>query len=199
MRVQFDLRPASMLEKERKKSSFNFTRLLATLLFIGFLLTNGFYLATMTLKAMDLSSEIELKEDEVAGLEGSKQALEMEIKRLKEREKIFVDTLKIMQDDLPILEVLNELETHMPMGLTALTIQFTVAAGVPTAVVDASALTEEQIVELTTGLSGSGVFRGVVMPSSIKDEKTGRVSFVLNLTLRPIGELRGTAKLEARP
>lgn len=200
MRVQFDLRPAGMLEKERKKSTFNFVRLMAVVLFILFLVANGFYIGTMTLKLMNLSSEIEMKEDEVNGLESSKQALEMEIKRLKDKEKVFVNTLKIMQDDLPILEVLNELENYMPLGLTANSIKFSIGTGgVAMAVVDASAATEEQIIQLTTGLSGSGVFSSVVMPTSTRDEKTGRVSFTLNLTLRPIGQLGGAVKQEAKP
>ena len=48
---------------------------------------------------------------------------------------------------------------------------------------------EEQIVALTDGLSRSGAFTGVTMPSSKKDEKTGRVDFNLSLNVRPLGQI----------
>ena len=57
-----------------------------------------------------------------------------------------------------------------------------------TVAVDASAATEEQIIALTDGLSGSGLFSTVTMPSTKKDEKTGRVSFTLTLVARPFGQ-----------
>lgn len=192
MRVQFDLRPVSLLEKERKKSSFNWTRLLATLLLLLFLASSGFYIATMTMKMLSLQEEISFKEDEVANLESSKTALEAEIGRLKAREKVYADTLKIMQDDLPTLEVVNALEVSMGYGMAANSLKFVPAraAGAPaTATLEATSGAEEQIIELTNGLSNSGVFSGVTMPSSKRDEKTGRVSFTLNLDLRPIGQI----------
>lgn len=54
--------------------------------------------------------------------------------------------------------------------------------------VDASAAAEEQIIALTDGLSSSGLFSAVSMPSTKKDEKTGRVSFTLTLIARPFGQ-----------
>ena len=43
-------------------------------------------------------------------------------------------------------------------------------------------------VALTDGLSGSGLFSAVTMPTTKKDEKTGRVSFTLTLIARPFGQ-----------
>ena len=192
MRVQFDLRPASMLEKERKKTSFNLTRLLAMLLLLFFFASCGFYVLKMGWEVKVLGDEILNKEDEVSGMEGAKQALEAEIQRLRGREKVFADTLKIMQDDLPTLEILNALETHMPeygMGIT--TLRFQPAANAPLrCVLEGTAANETQIIDLSDGLSGSGIFTSVTMPTSRKDEKTGRVTFTLNMDVLPIGQIK---------
>jgi cell division protein FtsB len=193
MRVQFDLRPASLLEKERKKTSFNFMRLVMSILLLCFLLTSGFYIVTRTFSMLALQSDIEAKEGEVDAIEGSKNALEAEINRLRTQERVFADTLKIMQDDLPTLEVLGALDNGMAPGMGANTLRFApprAAGDSVTATLDATAANEEQIISLTTSLSGSGVFSSVALISSKLDEKTGRVSFTLNLSLFSIGQIR---------
>jgi len=196
MRVQFDLRPASLLEKERKKSSFNIMRLLMSIFLLCFVLTSGFYIGMSTLSMINLRGSIEDKENEVSNMEASKLALEAEISRLKAREKVFSDTLKIMQSDLPTLEVLGALDRGMDRGMGASVLRFIPpnAAGAPvTATLDATAANEDQIISLTSSLAGSGVFSEVTMVSSRLDERTGRVSFTLNLNLFSIGQIRASS------
>lgn len=193
MRVQFDLRPAEFLERERKRHSFSVVRLLAVLLLFSFLASSGFYTTMAFLEMQALQSEIEVLEGEVADLEVSQTALTAEIGRLRAREEQFRKTLGIMQSEPPTLEVLNALETHMELGMGVNAVRFVPATGEDKAVfynatVDATALTEEQIIALTDGLSGSGLFSAVTMPSTQKDEKTGRVSFSLALVARPFGQ-----------
>ena len=193
MRIQFDLRPVSLLEKERKRTSFNFTRIVALLLFLGFVGTSGFYLGTMTLKIFELNEEIEMKQDEISRLDTQKRGLQAEIQRLQAQEKVFMDTLAIMQTDLPTVEVLGALESNLEygMGLASLVFSQPRAGASPlTAVLNATAGAEEQIIFFTDGLSSSGVFSDVTMPTSKRDEKTGRLSFTLNLALLPIGQIR---------
>ena len=98
-----------------------------------------------------------------------------------------------MQSEPPTLEVLNALEAHMERGVGANSVRFTPSVGENktvfyTVTVDASAAAEEQIIALTDGLSSSGLFSAVSMPSTKKDEKTGRVSFTLTLVARPFGQ-----------
>jgi hypothetical protein len=62
------------------------------------------------------------------------------------------------------------------------------ATGTPVTV-DATAATEEQIIKLYDGLMGSGVFSTGSMSTSKRDDRTGRVSFTLNLTALPIGQI----------
>ena len=189
MRIQFDLRPESVMEKERKKTSFSSMRLLVMLLLVIFFLSNGYYIVTMTLKMLDLQDMIEYKENEVSSLDSQSRQLEAEIRRLQDRERVFTSTLKIMQDDLPTLEILNALETYMELGMGLNTLRC--VSGTPnTAVLTASAAVEEQIVNFTEGLSRCGVFSSVNMPSSTRDDNTGRVTFTLNLSILPIGQIK---------
>mgnify|MGYP000996906828 FL=1 len=193
MRVQFDLRPAEYLERERKRHSFSFVRLLTVLLLLAFFASSGFYIVMAFIETQDLQSRIEVLEGGIADLESSKTALLAEIARLKEREEQFKKTLEIMQSEPPTLEVLNALETHMERGMGVNSVRFVPNAREDKTVfyvvtVDASAAAEEQIIALTDGLSSSGLFSAVSMPSTKKDEKTGRVSFTLTLVARPFGQ-----------
>lgn len=193
MRVQFDLRPESVMEKERKKTSFNPMRLVVTLLLLVFIASSGYFIATMTLKMLDLKDLIESKEIEVSTLETQRSQLDAEIRRLQEREKVFTSTLKIMQDDLPTLEVLNALENNLEFGMGLNTLKC--SAGNPSsAVLTATAAEESQIIHFTDGLSRCGVFSAVAMPSSTRDDKTGRVTFILNLSILPIGQIKAGSR-----
>ena len=98
MRVQFDLRPAEYLERERKRHSFNFVRLLAVLLLLAFFASSGYYIVLAFLETQDLQSQIEITEGEIADLEVSRTALTAEIARLKEQEGQFRKTLEITPD-----------------------------------------------------------------------------------------------------
>ncbi|MBQ7264142.1 MAG: hypothetical protein IJR14_10555 [Synergistaceae bacterium] len=204
MRTRFDLRPAEYLERERKTHSFNIVRLVALFLLLAFLGTCGGALAMHFFEMQALADQIEETEGLVADLESQQAALTREIARLKTQEEQFTKTLKIMQSEAPTLEVMSVIESNMERGMGLNTIRFAQAAAprgaaarAPqagkdiswTAAVEATALMEEQIVALTDGLSRSGAFTGVTMPSSKKDEKTGRVDFNLSLNVRPLGQI----------
>ncbi|MDR2528153.1 MAG: hypothetical protein LBD04_03920 [Synergistaceae bacterium] len=190
MRVQFDLRPATMLERERKKTTFNATRLVAFILMIVFVVSNSFYLWVAFQNMMRLNDAIEEKEYLVNDLESGKNALEAEVGRLRRQEADYAATLKIMQDDLPTLEVLEALEKGLQTGMGLNTLRFNTTPQGATAMVDATAATDEQTVQFSSSLTGSGVFSAVTMPSSKLDDRTKRVSFTMSLTLLPIGQIK---------
>jgi cell division protein FtsB len=191
MKMQFDLRPADLMKKESKKRSFNLMRLLIILLLLLFLISNGFYIMKTTLSVLALRDSVEYKRSEVSRLEASRAALEAEIRRLQEREKVFTDTLKIMQDDLPTLELFEALETCMEPNMRISDLRFT-AGREPLVILNATADTDEQTTIFRIGLENSGVFSRVTMPTSKLDEKTKRVQFTLNLTLLPIGQIKAS-------
>jgi cell division protein FtsB len=189
MRTQFDLRPADLIEKEDKKRSFNPIRLVVILLFLLFLGSTGFYFMKTVFAVLDLRDSVESKQSEVSRLEASRGALDAEIKRLQQREKMFTDTLKIMQDDLPTLELFEALETCADEGMRIFDLRY----AAPQVVLNARADTEEQITLFRIELENSGVFSRVSMPTSRLDEKTRKVLFTLNLTLLPIGQISNSA------
>lgn len=198
MRVQFDLCPSEYLARRKKQHSFNATRILAVLLLLIFLATGIGYIVMTFMETRALASDIEIGEDAVAKLEADQRELTAEIARLKNKEQQYAKTLEIMRSEPPTIEALSALETNMDQGMGITSIRFapgkTNEAGlvVYAADVDATALAEDQITALTTGLSGSGVFSGVTMPSSQKNEGTGRVDFKLHLDLRPFGQINMT-------
>jgi hypothetical protein len=140
-----------------------------------------------------LRESVENKSYDVGNMERQKMDLEAEIGRLKAQEAVYASTLKIMQDDLPTLEVLSAFEDHMQekMGLNTLQFGNSSAEGTPVTV-DATAATEEQIIDLYDGLMKSGVFAPASkgMTSSKRDDRTGRVSFTLSLVALPIGQIK---------
>ncbi|MDR2175501.1 MAG: hypothetical protein LBO82_06145 [Synergistaceae bacterium] len=189
MKMQFDLRPADLIKRESKKRSFNLTRLLVMLLLLLFLGSTGFYLAAATLSLLALRDSVEYKQSEVNRMETSKTALEAEIRRLQQREKVFTETLKIMQDDLPTLEIFEALETCTEPGMRISDLRYAAGAS-PTVILNAAADTDEQTTLFRIGLENSGVFSRVTMPTSKLDERTRKVQFTLNLTLLPIGQIK---------
>jgi hypothetical protein len=149
----------------------------------------------MTVNMFSQQAVIEEKRNEVENMEMESRALQAEIQRLRAQETMYASTLKIMQDDLPTLEVLNAFENNMDygMGLNSLRFGNPAAAGTPVTV-DASAAAEEQIIRLYDGLMGSGVFASGAMSNSRRDDRTGRVSFTLNLIARPIGQIQSPGR-----
>jgi hypothetical protein len=176
-------------------TSFNLTRFLASVLLAFFVVISGAYIGLMTVNMFSLQSDVEDKRNEVENMEGERTALEAEIRRLRAQEAVYATTLKIMQDDLPTLEVLNAFEEHMDYGMGLRSLRFGNSGAAGTGVtVDATAAVEEQIIRLSDGLLGSGVFAAVNMTNSRRDDRTGRISFTLNLTALPIGQIQASGR-----
>ena len=197
MKTQFDLRPAGMLEKERKQKSFNLTRIVAILLMGAFFVTSVGYIVLMAWQSFALQEAVIDKEALVNGLEAEKSTLQRQVNDLRAREKVFTDTLQIMQDDLPSLEVLNALETNMDVyGIGFNSLRFVIGRGsgnnkAPDVVeVTGTVATDKQIIDFTDRLRSSGVFSDVFLPVTTRNERTGMISFTLRMPVFPIGQIK---------
>jgi Tfp pilus assembly protein PilN len=188
MKMRFDLRPAELTRKESGKKSFNPMFFLMALLFALFLGGSVFYIATTAVAVLSLGESVSYKQTEVSRLQAGKAALEAEIKRLQEREKVFAETLRIMQDDLPSLEIFEAVDACAPSGLKISELKFT-AGESPLVTLNATANTDEQITRFRIELEGSGVFSRVTMPASKLDERTRKVAFTLNMVPLSIGQI----------
>jgi len=197
MKVQFDLRPALMLEKERKQKSFNLTRILAIILVGAFFFSSIGYIALMFMERVNLQNEVLERQNIVANLGRDNNNLQRQVNDLKAREKVFADTLKIMQDDLPTVEVLNALESEMDnYGIGFNSLKFVigrVTRGVkaPDIVeVAGTVASDKQIIDFSDRLRGTGVFSDVLLPATNRNERTNMISFTLRMPILPIGEIK---------
>jgi hypothetical protein len=197
MRVQFDLRPAGLLEKERKQKSFNLTRTIAIILMLLFFGSSSYYLVMMTLHRIRLEDVVSERESMIFTLETEKSGLERQVNELKAREKVFADTLKIMQDDLPTIEVLDALETNMDdYGIGFNSLRFVIGRvdrGVKAPdVVEVTGLvaSDKQIIDFSDRLRAAGVFSDVFLPVTTRNDQTGMISFTLRMPVYPIGQIR---------
>jgi len=190
MRVQFDLRPAGMVEKERKQRGFNLTRLVAIVLMMAFFISSGFYIVSITLESFIIQDAIELRRGMVSGLQAQRVDLERQVSALRAEERVFADALRIMNDDLPSIEVMHALEANMdPHGIGFNTMRFSVAAGRNIVEVTGLVASDRQIIDFSDRLRGTGVFYDVLLPVTTLNEATGMISFTLRMPVRSIGEI----------
>ena len=196
MKVQFDLRPAGLLERERKKKGFNLTRTIAIILMLAFFSSSVGYIAMMTLNLFMLRDEVEAKESLIFSLDMEKMALARQVSELQARERIFSETLQIMNDDLPTIEALYALETNMDdYGIGFNTLKFDigrVTRGLkePDVVeVTGVVASDKQIIDFSDRLRASGVFDDVFLPVTDLNENTGMISFTLRMPIKPISEI----------
>jgi len=190
MRVQFDLRPAGMVEKERKKKGFNLTRIIAVLLMLAFLASSGGYIATMTLQSFRLRDEIVTRQSMVSSLQMERVALERQVNELRARERVFADALRVMNEDLPTIEVLHALEANMDLfGIGFNSLRFVTGAAGNVVEVTGLVASDRQIIDFSDRLSATGIFRDVFLPITQLNEATGMISFTLRMPVRPIGEI----------
>jgi len=190
MRVQFDLRPIDMVEKERKKTGFNLTRLVAILLILAFFISTIGYIGRTMLNIFTLRDEIETSERAVAALRAETTVLRGEVNNLVAREGVYANALRIMNEDLPTIEVLRALELDMDdYGIGLTTLRFITAATGNSVEVTGQVASDRQIIEFSERLRFAGVFSSVRLVSTSLNENTGMVSFTLQMPVYPIGEI----------
>ena len=144
----------------------------------------------MTLQRFMLQEEVDQKESAVAGLDTENMALRRQVNELQASERVFVNTLNIMKEDLPTIEVLNALETNIDdYGIGLDTLRFTI--GTPNVVeVTGTVASDKQIIDFSDRLSASGIFSGVFLPVTTLNENTGMISFTLRMPVLSIGQIQ---------
>ena len=84
---------------------------------------------------------------------------------------------------MPVLEVMNALESSAGTGIKFDNADFSRNLTIVTVVIDGKAQDEQSVINLTEGLKSSGLFSRVMLPVSQKDQ-TKRIIFKLVLTVR---------------
>ena len=131
----------------------------------------------------ELSEKIEIVRDSVSDLTPQRDAIIRENAELERANGKVEEVLRFLQSNIPVLEILKELEMNTVSGVKFDTADFSrgLLGGV-TVTIDGKADDENIIMTMTEGLKAGGKFSSVKVPVSQKDQ-TGRVVFKLILQM----------------
>ena len=115
MNIRIDLRPDK--QAKPRVSTIGFSKYIALLLLIAFVAVSGLTLIYGGLKGHYMKAEILQTEKAIARLTTQDSKLTDELKRLQQQEKVYVDALNLLEDELPTIEFLSLLEQNLPAGV----------------------------------------------------------------------------------
>ena len=103
--------------------------------------------------------------------------------RLERENQTTEKILQFLQEDIPVLEIMEALEANAGIGLKFDTADFSRngLTGV-TVILDGKADNDKAVMNLTEGLKASNKFSNVMLPVSQRDQ-TGRIVFKLVLRI----------------
>ena len=178
-----DIRPMEFVELEKRRYSFNINRLILWGLIVGFVMLSVGTISYTITCIRNLSTEIEIMRDSVSDFTNQRMELIRENSRLESENKKTEKILQFLQEDIPALEIMKELEANSGIGLKFDTADFSrnSLTGV-TVVLDGKADNDKVVMNMTEGLKASKKFSSVMLPVSQKDP-TGRIIFKLILRM----------------
>lgn len=178
-----DLRPREYVELERRRYAFNPTRLALWMMLAGFFMLSAGTIGYSVTKIRDLIDEIDEFRDNVSILTQRRMRLTEENLRLDKQKQKTEKLIAFFQSDIPVLEIMNALESSAGTGVKLDNADFSRNLSVVTVVIDGKAQDEQSVINLTEGLKASGLFSHVMLPVSQKDALK-RIVFKLVLTAR---------------
>jgi len=178
-----------MAEKERKKTG-NISRLVVALLAFALFASTIAYIAIMFMDTIYLQDRIGTAQAEVTSLRQQNSELTGQVNALRARENVFVDALRIMNDDFPTIEVLEALKINMDyFGIGFDTLRFFTVAERNVVEVTGQVASDRQLIDFTNRLRFSRVFSDVFLPQIPKQEFSGMIWFTIRMPVRAIGEI----------
>ncbi|MBR0250624.1 MAG: pilus assembly protein PilM, partial [Synergistaceae bacterium] len=178
-----DLRPLEYVELERRRYAFNPTRLAMWMMLAGFLMLSSGTIGYSVMRIRELVTDIDDMRDNVSVLTQRRMRLAEENSRLEKQKNKTQKIIDFLQSDMPVLEVMNALESSAGTGIKFDNADFSRNLTIVTVVIDGKAEDENSVINLTEGLKSSGLFSRVMLPVSQKDQ-TKRIIFKLVLTVR---------------
>ena len=181
-----DLRPMEFVEFEKRKYSFNPTRLILWGLIVAFFMLSVGTIAFTWNSIRNIIAETEALRDSVSDSTRQRVELAQENSRLEGQKEKTEKILGFLQSDIPALEIMRALEAHTGTGLKFDTATFSrgITGGV-SVVLDGKAEDERSVFTMTEGLKRSGLFSSVMLPVSQRDQ-TGRIVFKVILMVNDI-------------
>ncbi|MBQ9419853.1 MAG: pilus assembly protein PilM [Synergistaceae bacterium] len=178
-----DLRPIEFIELERRRYSFNINRLMLWGLIVSFLMLSIGTISFTYSCIQELNEKIEIVRSSVADLTPQRDAIVRQNAELERKNADSEKILHFLQSDIPVLEVLKELEMNAGLGVKFDTADF--SKGMLGGVVvnlDGKAADEKTITNMIDGLRAGGKFSAIKRPVSQRDQ-TGRVIFKIILEM----------------
>ena len=178
-----DLRPVEFVELEKRRYSFNINRIILWGLIVTFLMLSIGTISFTFACIRDLNEKISLMRESVQDLSPQRDALTRQNAELERQNAQNERILKFLQEDMPTLEVMSELEINGGHGVKFDSAFFSKGnAGGWSITLDGKAEDEARVLAMTEGLKRGGKFSSVMLPVSQQDQ-TGRVSFRLILEM----------------
>ena len=181
---RLDLRPSAYVELERRRYSFNPNRILLWGLLVAFVMLSIGTISFTWMRIRDIDLELEDKRVANSDLLAQRAALARSNADLERQQQRTQKVLDFLKGDMPVLEVMNALESHFAAGVKFDEADFSrVVMGGVTVVIDGKAADEKSILTMTEGLKQSDMFEDVRLPVSQKAQ-TGQVIFKLILRVK---------------
>lgn len=180
-----DMRPQEFIEIERRRHSFNINRLILWSLIVVFMMLSVGTISFTFLCIQSISDRMNLLRDSVQDLTPQRIALQRENSLLEQQNTETEKVLKFLQEDIPVLEILSELEksSGTSYGVKFNNADFSRSSeGIFVVTLNGAAESERALLTTIALLNGSQRFSEIKIPDSQQDE-TGRVNFTLILEL----------------
>ena len=178
-----DMRPIEFIEIEKRRYAFSIYKLILWLLIIAFFLFSIGTISYTFLCIQNINDQIALIRDSVQDLTPQRIALTRQNSELEQQNAEIEKVLRFLQNDIPALEILNELEysAGMELGVHLDEADFSRNdAGRFVASITGKAADEKSLLDSLKKLNDSKKFREIKLPVSQQDE-TGQVNFTLIL------------------
>lgn len=186
MNVKIDLRPDK--QAKPKVSTVGFSKYIAVLLILAFVVVSGLTLVYGALKSHYMKAEILQTEKSISRLTTQNTRIVEELNRLQGQEKIYTDALKLLQDELPTIEFLSLLEQNLPVGVWLNSINIKRGS----VSLKGNAYGENDVVLFARGLLESELVMSVSFPDTRRGkEKDGipMVDFSFTCQIRDIAQI----------
>ena len=181
---RLDIRPSEYVELERRRYSFNPSRIIFWGLLVAFVMLSIGTISFTLMRIRELNLELEDKRVTNSDLIVQRTALARNNANLERKQKHIQEVLDFLKGDMPVLEIMSALESHFASGVKFDEADFSRAlTGGITVVIDGKAADDKSIFSMMEGLKQSNIFENVRLPMSQKAQ-TGQVIFKLILRVK---------------
>lgn len=181
-----DLRPEEYIKQEKRRYSFNLSRLIFWTLFAGLVIISIGTAAVSFRGILNLGENIEQLRVGVNDMRRRRLEITEANSKLEQQQNRTEKILNFLKSDIPVLEIMNAIEMNSASGTRLNTADFSRSSkGDCTAQINGTAPDEDSLVSLSDGLKESGLFDNVNIPISQKNS-SGRITFRLVMTIKEL-------------